>query len=246
MTYTYVANSPLVGQITFAHGTTRMATTNHFDFLNRLQSVSNVPAADSTVSFNYQYNSANQRTAVTNADNSFWLCQYDTLGQVISARKYWSDGTPVAGQQFTYGFDDIGNRTAAASGGDASGNNLRSQSYTADALNEYSSRALPGYVSQLGWANPQAHVLTVADNGLWSDPPRKGGYFASELAVNNAAALWLSVTNSAVLAGTTDFVSRVNGHVFVPPATENIGYDADGNLTSDGRWNYTWDGESQA
>ena len=30
----------------------------------------------------------------------------------------WSDGTPVAGQQTTFAFDDIGNRTSAASGGD--------------------------------------------------------------------------------------------------------------------------------
>jgi hypothetical protein len=35
---------------------------------------------------------------------------YDSLGQVISGKKYWADGTPVAGQQFEYTFDDIGNR----------------------------------------------------------------------------------------------------------------------------------------
>ena len=35
---------------------------------------------------------------------------YDLLGQVNSGKKYWADGTPVAGQQFEYGFDDIGNR----------------------------------------------------------------------------------------------------------------------------------------
>ena len=27
----------------------------------------------------------------------------------------WQDGTPVAGQQFEYAFDDIGNRTATPS-----------------------------------------------------------------------------------------------------------------------------------
>ena len=26
-------------------------------------------------------------------------------------KRYWNDWTPVAGQQFEYGFDDIGNRT---------------------------------------------------------------------------------------------------------------------------------------
>ena len=38
-------------------------------------------------------------------------------GQVVSGKKHWPDGTPVAGQQFTYGFDDIGNRQSAGAGG---------------------------------------------------------------------------------------------------------------------------------
>ena len=31
----------------------------------------------------------------------------DALGQVKSGKRYWSDGTAVAGQQFDYAFDDI-------------------------------------------------------------------------------------------------------------------------------------------
>ena len=38
--------------------------------------------------------------------------EYDALGQVKCGKKYWADGTPVAGQQFEYAFDDIGNRTS--------------------------------------------------------------------------------------------------------------------------------------
>lgn len=32
------------------------------------------------------------------------------------------------------------------------------------------------------------------------------------------------------------------GAVYVPPAAEVLTYDPDGNLTSDGRWDCTWDG----
>ena len=46
-------------------------------------------------SFRYAYNQANQRTQVTKTDSSHWVYQYDSLGQVISGKKYWSDGTPV-------------------------------------------------------------------------------------------------------------------------------------------------------
>ena len=45
------------------------------------------------------------------------IADYDTLGQVVSGKKYWSDGSPVTGQQFEYAFDDIGNRGSAKSGG---------------------------------------------------------------------------------------------------------------------------------
>jgi len=33
--------------------------------------------------------------------------------------------------------------------------------------------------------------------------------------------------------------------VFVPKTPELFSYDADGNLLSDGRWNYTWDAENR-
>jgi len=42
---------------------------------------------------------------------------YDNLGQVTSGKKYFADGTPVPGQQFEYGFDDIGNRSSTKAGG---------------------------------------------------------------------------------------------------------------------------------
>ncbi|MGN6552259.1 MAG: hypothetical protein ACTHLW_00790 [Verrucomicrobiota bacterium] len=61
-------------------------------------------------------NDANQRTRRADVDGSYWVYNYDTLGQVTSGKKYWADGTPVAGQQFEYTFDDIGNRQSTKSG----------------------------------------------------------------------------------------------------------------------------------
>jgi len=52
----------------------------------------------------------NTTSSLANADGTYWQFQYDPLGQVTSGIKYWSDGSVVAGQQFGYGFDDIGNR----------------------------------------------------------------------------------------------------------------------------------------
>ena len=38
-------------------------------------------------SFAYTYNAANQRVGRTESDSSYWLYQYDALGQVIAAKK---------------------------------------------------------------------------------------------------------------------------------------------------------------
>ena len=63
---------------------------------------------------------------------------------MTSGKKYWADGTAVAGQQFEYAFDDIGNRTSTKAGGDAAGANLRTATYNMNSLNQYTNRTVPG------------------------------------------------------------------------------------------------------
>src|SRR5207249_2885923 len=111
--------------------------TKSFDFLNRLLEISNAPSADAAVTFDYAYNDANQRVRRTDSDGSYWVYRYDSLGQLTSGKHYWSDATPVAGQQFEYLYDDIGNRLQTKGGGDANGANLQVASYTANNLNQY-------------------------------------------------------------------------------------------------------------
>jgi RHS repeat-associated protein len=228
--YSYLAFSPLVGQITFANsGTTEMTTSKQYDYLNRLTSI----ASSASNAFTYQYNSANQRNLALLADGSYWRYGYDALGQVTSGNKYWSDETPVAGQQFGYTFDTIGNRTETESGGDQTGANLRVAYYTNNTLNQITSRSVPGYVDIMGDAIA-TNAVTV--NGVTAY--RKTEYFREQSAVTNTSAVWDGVT--VVGSGQTN-----TGHIYVPETPENYAYDADGNLLSDGRWNYTWDGENR-
>jgi RHS repeat-associated protein len=242
-TYSYVANSPLVSQILFtSNGVTRMTTTKSYDFLNRLLGITNQPAVDTLASFTYGLNSANQRTSITNADGSRWLFGYDALGQVTSGKRYWSDGSAVLGQQFEYAFDDIGNRKTATSGGDAFGRNKRVQVYSANLLNQYTSRTVPGWLEIHGTATNTATV--TVNNGPTT---RQGDYYRAELAVpNDTAAMWQSISNVAVLPnGSTDYVTNATGNLFVPKTPELFTFDFDGNLTSDGRWTNTWDAENR-
>ena len=100
-TYSYLANSPLVDHITFTNGSTaRMVSTRQFDYLNRLTNAVSTTNSVNFVRHNYSYNTASQRTQNTREDGSYWQFQYDSLGQVTSGKKYWSDGTAAAGQQF--------------------------------------------------------------------------------------------------------------------------------------------------
>ncbi len=87
-TCSYVDNSLLVSQIAFTNsGVQRMVTTRSYDNLNRLTTIQNSVSGSNVTSSSYAYNSANQRTSVTNADNSFWVYQCDSLGQVNSGGK---------------------------------------------------------------------------------------------------------------------------------------------------------------
>jgi len=245
ISYSYVANSPLISQITFKNsGTTRMTTEQLFDHLNRLTLISNSVGGTSAgyPAFGYAHNSANQRAAITNANGSRWIYSYDSLGQVTSGKKYWSDGSLVLGQQFDYTFDDIGNRKTAVSGGDASGNNKRTQTYSANNLNQYSQRTVPGYLDIIGTATTTATVVVNT-----TATTRKGDYYRAELSVaNSATAVWQTITNVAFLpSGTNELATNSIGHQFVPKSAEAFGYDADGNQTNDGRWTLTWDGENR-
>jgi RHS repeat-associated protein len=243
-TYSYVANSPLISELLFQqNATTRMTTSKSYDYLNRLLLITNQVAAAGaeSPSFAYALNAANQRTAITNENAAHWLYGYDTLGQVTSGTKRWSDGTAVLGQQFAYLYDDIGNRKSAISGGDSNGLHLRLQTYSANSLNQYTSRTVPGYVDVLGTAT---NAATVTVNGVRAS--RKNDYYRAEVGVPNSGPVWPTLTNTAALAsGTNDYVTNWTGNVFVPATPESFTHDLDGNLTSDGRWTNRWDGENR-
>jgi RHS repeat-associated protein len=238
-TYSYIANSPLVGQIEFKQGVnTRMTTTKSYDFLNRLTQIASTPDADNPSLFGYTYNQANQRTRVNLSDGGYWLYQHDSLGQVTSGKRYWRDGSPVAGQQFGYAFDDIGNRKSTKAGGDIHGAGLREASYTVNDLNQYTERTVPGAVDLLGIAHTLASVTVNSENAA-----RQGEYFYKEVSVNNSSTPQFPTLTTVSTLGLD--APTVTGNLFVPKTPEGIGHDADGNMTNDGRWALTWDGENR-
>ena len=240
--YVYENNANWVRTLTFKQNATlRVTTEQRYDFLGRLREVSarlNSSSGLPAVSSSYQYNSANQRERNREADGSYWQYSYDALGQVTSGKKYWSDGTPVAGMQYEYGFDDIGNRKTAKWGGDQAGAGLRSATYTVNRQNQYSQRTVPGSFDVVGMVASGSQTVTV--NG--ATPYRKGGFFRQSVtAANTSVAQWTAVTVAAPgQPGGTN-----TGNVWVAKTAELYASDEDGNLLNDGRWNYVWDGENR-
>jgi len=243
-TYTYVVNSALVDNIAFAqNANARITSVKQYDYLTRLTNILSRTNGTTTFSSRYQYNNANQRTNSVLADGSRWAYQFDSLGQISSAKKYSSSGTPVAGQQFEYVFDTIGNRKTVKEGGDSSGTGLRLRTYSPNPLNQYSQRTVPSAVDVLGNANPAATVSINSQRAY-----RNGDYFRKELAIDNSgAAVLQGVTNLAVLSNGTnaDIIATNVGTIFLARNPEVFGHDPDGNLTNDGRWVFTWNAENR-
>jgi len=231
--YTYLANSSLLDNIAFKQGgTTTMTLTKTTDTLNRPGSISMASQAAGTQTYTYGYNNAGERSQMTQEDGSYWAYGYDGREEVTSGTKNLSGGAPVPGYQFGYGFDGIGNRLSTTANG-------RNASYSPNAVNEHATRTVPGYVTVLGSANPQT-AITV--NGQTASR-QNGGTYDRELAVNNAQSpAYLRTIVAGVLNGQT---SQELGHVFIPATPESYSYDDDGNLKSDGRWTYGWDGENR-
>ena len=86
-----------------------------------------------------------------------------------------------AGQQFVYAFDTIGNRTSTQAGGDQKGQNLRQSSYTTNALNQISSRTVPGAVDVMGLTLANNATVSVNGQAAW----QKWDYFRQQLTVSN-------------------------------------------------------------
>src|SRR5579859_5797151 len=94
---------------------------------------------------------------------------------------------------------------------------------------------VPGNVDIMG-IGFATNSVTVAGQPAY----RKVEYFRNQLSVNNSSlALWTNIVVSE------SSQNSVTGNVFVAQTPENYSYDSDGNLTTDGRWTYTWDAENR-
>lgn len=133
------------------------------DIGTRLREIANSTGSSLLPRHLYAYDPLNRRTRATLEDGSAWAWDFNDRNEVTAGRRLWADQAVVAGQQFEYGFDDIGNRKMTKQGGDQSGSSLRLATYSPNTLNQYTSRSVPAAADVVGLANAGA---TVSVNGL--------------------------------------------------------------------------------
>jgi RHS repeat-associated protein len=113
--------------------------------------------------------------------------------------------------------------------------------YANNRLNQITGRSVPPYVDVLGVGNPTANVTVRVVGGTTYTAARKGEYFHHALNVPNSTNVYPSIEVKSLYGATQAETNKV----FVAAASESPTHDADGNLTQDGRWTYTWDGENR-
>ena len=130
------------------------------------------------------------------------------------------------------------------------GGEMLTKTYTANALNQYTAIANPDAVGLRGSATNTATV-TVNGNAALSDSIASDTVpWHYALLADNADGPDYTFANIMAVVNppgtnTPDVVESTSGSVYAPPRAEALAYDDDGNLLSDGRWHYTWNGENR-
>ena len=172
-----------------------------------------------------------------------WHYAYNDRSEVTTARKTFTTdpaSTALKGWQSLYSYDAIGNRKSMVATGEAARTtNYTTGTGTTGQLNLYTSVAQPyggtAYANLLGQTS--AANLPVSVNGASAQVQTRD--WCKELSATAA--------NPRLNVGVAENgVNQKTGLVLIPPGSITPTYDADGNLTWDGIWTYTWDAESRS
>ena len=217
---------------------------------NLIASIENTYSNNVISRFDYTNDEIGRRTAITRTGSAFSSLSgsvdhygYNDRSEVVSARRTLN-GEEVHGFSFGYGYDPIGNRVSSFE--DAGGERLET-TYTANELNQYTAIQNASAVPLRGDAKRDA-VVTVngdraeRDNGTASFTPWS---YALPSSNSNASFQHADILAVAQSATGEDGEQRESGSVFVPAEETLLTYDDDGNMTFDGRFRYSWNGENR-
>lgn len=260
--YAYVPGTSLIDRLTASGSGATVVGQRTYDARRRLQTLGYRASSTLRQGWEHGYDPVHPQRRVKTASllpgYPGWAHDYNARGEVTGASRgtgNLASLTAVDGQTWGFSYDAIGNRTASTRGvpGDGTGG-VRATTYVANELNQYDSIARPNALEVTGVTLPD--VPRVAVNGQppgSGRPPSNGepGGFAlwlDDIAGGAQDGNWpqvdLLVKNPGAGHQGADLQFTRSGRTLVRPS-EALVYDADGNLTSDGVFSYTWDGENR-
>ena len=253
--WAYLPGSDLKASLQYPNGLTASWA---YDANNQLLQVCNATPTNVISQFDYTYDAAGRRTAITKSGSAFGDLSgsidsytYNARSELISARRT-KNGQPIPGFSEDFDYDPIGNRRSSATYNEKG--EAQTSTYQANNLNQYTMRTTPGYAAVRGEADPNA-MVTVNENPTF----RLGSYyFGSDLFDNSTAGGLANLETYAVLREEkvggggeeeNDLVSATTNQVYLAQSPETFAYDDDGNqtliTTKTGLWRVTYNGENR-
>ena len=240
--FNYEANSSLLQAVNYGGNSSPwISRTLQHDFLNRLKQITTSPGGETHA---YLYDVMNRRTRDSVVTDGTRLdYSYNWLGQLTWVGKFKADGSIHINGAFAYTDDWMGNPVSAQS--QTVGNN-EVLSYAANKQNQLTSVPHSAYTAFIGKVSATANISVQSSSYFEQTPVRQGEDYRVVLntGIENTDR-YLAFTNYAVLnssANAPDVVATGVVNLFLPKGASEVPvYDLDGNLTSDGRWTYSWD-----
>ena len=254
-TIAYLPGTDLLQQVDVTNGGNVIhRRTLAIDMLGRTVGVVNKAGVNESslatiASVGHEYDAAGRRKNARREDGTRWDYTYNARSEVTDAVKKGSGSGgefTVPGMNFGYRYDGIGNRTLSWTGEDA-GESAPTQSYTSNALNQYTGITHSGRFDIL--TRSDAAVTATASGASVGTVDQEGNLYGIPLTRATGDATHGRLATATVKR---DGVTVGTVKTWLPPASRaatgtspKLGYDLDGNLTGDGRWNYVWDGENR-
>ena len=225
-TYSYEGTGTVWRNLQLGNGT---AVSRHYDELMRLTNMVNATDAGVLSLFALTVDDADQRTQVIREDGTRYDFAYDAAGQLTNAVATLADDTPWQAYRFGYQYDPAGNPVEQDKNGLVYSNSFNH-------LNQNVETVPGGSLAVLGRINYPGGTVTV--NSVQAQISPDSIFAATGISFTLG-------TNALNTVFTDPFGRSTNREMSVVVTRKAYQYDANGNLTNDGRMAYFWNDENR-
>ena len=245
--YGYLGNAALIQSLSIDGGHAFTVTRTYEATRDLIQTVESKWSTTSRVKYDFAYDERRMRTSLVQSGDVFAdygaathrIFQYDGRGQVTADVAYLgsnpADQTqPLPGRRHEYAYENAGNRLWA----NHTGVSGPREDYSHNALNQIVTKENNSVASAGTTAAANAVTVDGAAAG------RQGQFYSGEV-LPPVSSVPSNYPFQVAITPPGQPTTIDNRSVLALPSLQSFSYDLDGNLTSDGHWDYTWDAENR-